>query len=142
MTVTTGCAFAAVHWLRCLPFAAREAMPPPTTRTAMATPARAAMRSPRRETVGTTGSGDMRLSNDRGRRDVATVLTVDEAEDNGNEDQRGDGCARQPADDRATERRGLLPAFAQAQRQRRHAADHRQRRHHCRWNPHDARLRP
>src|SRR5207237_7112079 len=112
VTVTTGWAFAAVHWLRRLLFAAREAMPPPTTRTAMATPARAAMRSPRRETVGTTGSGDMRLSDDRGRRDVATVLTVDEAEDNGNEEQRGDGCARQPDDERDADRRVVLPTLA------------------------------
>src|ERR1700719_2341962 len=82
----------------------------------------------------------MRLSDDRGRRDIATVLTVYETEDNGNEDQRGHGCERQSADDRATERCVLLAALPQAQRHRRHADDHGERGHQDRTKAYEARL--
>ena len=41
-------------------------------------------------------------------------------------------AAHRPADDRAAERRVLLAAFAQAERHRDHADDHRERRHHDR----------
>src|SRR6202011_871184 len=82
----------------------------------------------------------MRFSDDGGRRDGATVLAVYDAEDNRHEDQRGHGCERQPADDRATERRVLLAAFAQAQRHRRHADDHAERGHQYRTEAYESGL--
>src|SRR6267143_3009812 len=82
----------------------------------------------------------MRLSDDRGRRNAATVFTMDDAEDNGNEDERSYGCERQPADDRATERCVLLAAFAQAERHGRHTDDHGERGHQYRTKAHEARL--
>ena len=47
---------------------------------------------------------------------------------------------RQPADDRAAERRVLLAAFAEAERHRHHADDHRERRHQHRTEPREARV--
>src|SRR5882672_2418841 len=82
----------------------------------------------------------MRLSNDRGRCSTASVFTMYDAEDNGNEDQSGHGRERQPADDRAPERRVLLAAFAQAQGHRRHADDHGERGHQYRSKAHEAGL--
>src|SRR5690349_2480283 len=99
-------------------------MPAPTMTTAIAAVTRPAMRRPRRETGGVEGSGDMRFSDGGGRRRAAAVVTVRDAEDDGNEHQGGQGCESQPADDRATEGRVLLAAFPEPQRHRRHADDH------------------
>src|SRR6185312_6993950 len=54
---------------------------------------------------------------------------VNDAEDHGNEDQRGAGGEDQAADHGAAQRRILFAAIAQPQRHRAHADDHGQRRH-------------
>ena len=57
------------------------------------------------------------------------AAAVQQAEDGRDEEQRGDGGHDQAADHGAAERRVLLAAFAQAERHRDHADDHRQRGH-------------
>ena len=66
------------------------------------------------------------------------VVPVNQAEHHRHEEQRRDGREHQAADDRAAERRILLAAFAQAQRHRQHADDHRQRRHQDRAEAREA----
>ena len=63
---------------------------------------------------------------------------VHAGEDHRHEQQRRDGREQQAADDRAAERRVLLGAFADAERHRDHADDHRQRRHQHRPDPRGA----
>ena len=61
-----------------------------------------------------------------------------DAENDGNEHQRRDGREDQAADDRAAERRVLLAAFAEAERHRHHADDHRERGHQHGAEAHEA----
>src|SRR5262249_32888184 len=60
---------------------------------------------------------------------LAADLALDEREDGGQHDQRGEGRGGETADDRAAERCRLLPALAPARRHRHHAGDHGATRH-------------
>src|ERR1700679_4166885 len=57
------------------------------------------------------------------------MVAVKDAEHGWNEEQCGDGCDRETADHRTTERRMLLAAFAHGERDRNHADDHGKRCH-------------
>src|SRR5687768_14719998 len=90
--------------------------------TAMTMPAR---RNPLCDSV-----GGMRLSGKlRMLRGLTDVITVHDAEDDRNKNERGDRGEDQSTDHGTTQRRVLLTAIAEAQRHRRHADDHGQRRH-------------
>ena len=65
---------------------------------------------------------------------------VQQREQGGNEDQRGDRRQHQPADHRPAERRILFAALAKTQRHRDHADDHRERGHQHRTEAREARL--
>ena len=60
---------------------------------------------------------------------------VEQREHRRHEEQRRDRREREAADDRAAERRVLLAAFAEPERHRHHADDHRQRGHQHRAEP-------
>src|SRR5438309_724060 len=57
------------------------------------------------------------------------LLAAEHAVDHGHEDERGEGREHEAADDDATEGRVLLAAFAETERHRQHAENHRERRH-------------
>ena len=63
-----------------------------------------------------------------------------QSEDRRNENQGCNGCAKQPADHGASERRILLAAVAEAERHRHHADNHRKRGHHHRAETRHARF--
>src|SRR5580704_18175612 len=131
MTLTTGTDWVSVHsfslaW-EALRFMRPLATTKPTTSKA-ATPAMARPR-PRLRGAAREDSGGMGNSRSAAGRDGLGMVPVNDAEDDGNEDERGDRRKNQPTDDGATERRVLLATLAQAERHGGHADDHGERRH-------------
>src|SRR5258707_308409 len=99
-----------------------------------------AMARPRPRLRGAAGedSGGMGNSRRAGGRDRLGVVPVNDAEDDGNEDERGDRRKNQATDDGSPERCVLLAALAQAQRHGGHADDHGERGHQHRAEAHIA----
>src|SRR4051812_5796001 len=121
----------------------RVVTPMITTIAIRATPASAVTRSLRLVTTGGAGgvsaaSGGMRLSDRVG--EFRLIALVQDAENDGYEHYRCEGCKDQTTDDGATKWRILLAAFAKAQRHRRHPDDHGERGHQHGAEAHEAGL--
>src|SRR5258707_4104457 len=131
MTLTVGTDWVSVHSFSLAWLALRFMRPLATTKPTTRRAAMPAMARPRPRLRGVAGedSGGMGNSRSAGGRDRLGVVPVNDAEDDGNEDERGDRREDQAADDGAAERRVLLAALAQAQCHGRHADDHGERRH-------------
>src|SRR3982750_1548388 len=91
--------------------------------------------------AGVDGSdGMMELSGGTVRRGFFAVIAMHDAENDGDEDERRRSRENEAADHRTAERRVLLAAFAEAERHRRHADDHRERGHEDGTKTHEARF--
>src|SRR5450631_1277031 len=106
MTATVGTACASARPRKRVLSAARVAMPPTATSTAITARTMPAMRNLRRDTAGVAESGDMKFSNCGGRagRGLAAVVRVHDAEDDRHEHERCDRGEQQAADHGTAER--------------------------------------
>src|SRR3954470_8151650 len=132
-TATVGTAWLSVHSRSLEPCSSRARMPVATIRPAPISATTPKMPSFRRDTGGRCSGGGMRglqggVSGD-------ALLLVYHTKYHGNKHQGRDGGEDQPADHGPPERGVLLAALAEPQRHRRHADDHRQRRHQHRAEP-------
>src|ERR1700710_1548422 len=114
MTATADTAWSSAHSLRCASAFFLVMTPTATIAASTTTIVNAAMRSPRRESAGGVGSGDMRFSDRRG--GGLAFAFVHQAENDRHEHQRCNCSKNQAADDGAAERCVLLAAFAEAER--------------------------
>src|SRR5882672_8771757 len=133
-TATVGIAWLSVHSRNFAPESSRARMPVTTTSSAATTATTPKIPNFRRETGGLCSVGMRRL---RCGGCFGALLLVYHTKNHGNKHQGSDGCEDQPADHGASERRVLLAALAKTERHRRHADDHRQRRHQHRAEAHE-----
>src|SRR5215470_8356676 len=136
VTATVGMAWSSVHWRSLALASSRERMPVMTT-TIRIMPASIPNRPNPRRDGGRCLLGMRHLRCGGG---FGALLLVYHTENHGDKHQCRSRCKDQAADHGAAERRVLLAALAQAQRHRRHADDHRERRHQHRTEPDEAGL--
>src|ERR1700682_4764238 len=134
-TATVGIAWLSVHSRSLALLSSRALMPVTTTSTAAIMATAPKMPNFRRETGEFCSVGMRHLRCDGG---FGVLLPVYHTKNHGNKHQRGDGCEYKPADHRTSERRILFAALAKAERHRRHADDHRERRHQHRTKAYEA----
>src|SRR6202171_5835012 len=125
-TATVGIAWLSVHSRSLAPESSRARMPVTITSKAAITATTPKMPNFRRETGEPCSVGMCRLRQGGG---FGALFLVYHTKNHRNKHQRGDRCKDQATDHRASERRVLFAALAEAERHRRHADDHRQRRH-------------
>src|SRR5882724_2908873 len=134
-TATLGTAWLSVHSFSLEPDSSRARIPVATMRPAPISATTANRPSFRRDTGGRGSVGGMRLL--RWGVGGDALLLVYHTKYHGNKHQGCDGREDQAADHGPSERRVLFAALAEAQRHRRHADDHGERRHQHRAEPHE-----
>src|ERR1700676_5344902 len=125
-TATVGTAWLSVHSRRLVLEFSRARIPVTTTKTAAIAVTTAKMPNLRRETSEfcSVGMRGLRCGGSFG-----ALSLVYHTKDHGNEHQGSHGCEYQPSNHGTPERGVLFAALAKRQRHRRHADNHRQRRH-------------
>src|ERR1700682_4109408 len=125
-TATVGTAWLSVHSRSLVLESSRARIPVTTTKTAAIAVTTAKMPNLRRETgeFCSVGMRGLRCGGSFG-----ALSLVYHTKDHGNEHQGSHGCEYQPSNHGTPERGVLFAALAKRQRHRRHADNHRQRRH-------------